>query len=219
MDARSPDSDRFAAAGDIEDGRIAGPFDVSLRPLVEADLPNVMRWLAEPEVVRFYGDPPTDLDEARRDYVEPDAGAPMHRYVIEWTPSLGEHKEHGAPRDVGEIQWYHPYHDEATHWDSGVDIFIGEPDARGHGVGIEAVRVMLRYLFEVKRVHRVLIDPEVGNERAIHVYQRAGFHLDGVVRHAAFEHGEYVDTQYLTALEDEWPAIRARWAAERGPIA
>lgn len=30
--------------------RIDGPFDVSFRPLVEADLPEVMRWLANPEV-------------------------------------------------------------------------------------------------------------------------------------------------------------------------
>jgi hypothetical protein len=34
--------------------RIDGPFDVSfrplVRPLVEADLPEVMRWLADPEV-------------------------------------------------------------------------------------------------------------------------------------------------------------------------
>ena len=45
-----------------------------------------------------------------------------------------------------------------------------------------------------------------------------GFHLDGIVRHNAFDHGEYVDTQYLTSLEDEWPRARARWEAERGPL-
>jgi len=196
-----------------DSGRIDGPFDVSFRPLTEADLPALVRWLADPEVVEFYGDPPATLEEARHDYVEPDEGGPAHRYVIEWT-SLD-----GASRDVGEIQWHHPYHDTSTHWDSGIDILIGDPSARGRGVGIEAIRVMLAYLFEVRGVHRVLIDPEVANARGIHVYERAGFHPDGVVRHAAFEHGEYVDTQYLTALEDEWPAIRDRWEAERGPIA
>ncbi len=195
-----------------DSGRIDGPFDVSFRPLEEGDLPALMRWLADPEVVAFYGDPPGTVDEARRDYVDPDAGGPVHRYVIEWDePGRGR-------RDVGEIQWHHPYHDPSTHWSAGVDILVGEADARGRGLGIEAIRVMLAYLFEVRRVHRVLIDPEAGNARAIHVYQRAGFRLDGVVRHGAFEHGEYVDTQYLTALEDEWPAIRARWEAERGPI-
>ena len=187
--------------------RIEGPFDVSFRPLVEADLPDVMRWLADPEVVQFYGDPPVDLATAREDYVTPSLDSPTWRYVIEW-----------RGRGVGEIQYYHRYAGQEYEWDAGIDIFIGDPTARGHGVGIEAIRVMLRYLFEVKRVHRALIDPEVKNARAIHVYQRAGFHLDGVVRHNAFDHGEYVDTQYLTLLEDEWPEARARWEAERGPI-
>ena len=30
--------------------------------------------------------------------------------------------------------------------------------------------------------------------------------------------GEYRDTQYLTILEDEWPAARAAWEQERGPL-
>ncbi len=188
-------------------GRIDGPFDVSFRPLVEADLPAVMRWLADPEVVQFYGDPPADLAAAREDYVTPSLDSPTWRYVIEW-----------RGQGVGEIQYYHRYAGEEYEWDAGIDIFIGDPDARGHGVGLEAIRVMLRYLFEVKRVHRALIDPEVGNERAVHVYQRAGFRLDGLVRHNAFEHGEYVDTQYLTLIEDEWPEARSRWVSERGPI-
>ena len=185
--------------------RIGGPFEVSLRPLVEDDLPALMRWLADPEVVEFYGAPPSGLDEARVDYLDPDPACPTWRYVIEVDG-----------RGVGEIQCYHRYPGPEYEWDAGIDVFIGEPAARGQGAGIEAIRVMLRHLFEVKRVHRVIIDPEVKNARAIHVYERAGFHLDGVVRHHAFEHGEYVDTQFLTILEDEWPAARERWAAERG---
>lgn len=48
-------------------GRIEGPFDVSFRPLVEADLPDIMRWLADAEVVRFYGESPTDVAAAKAD--------------------------------------------------------------------------------------------------------------------------------------------------------
>lgn len=76
--------------------------------------------------------------------------------------------------------------------------------------------MLLRYLFEVKRLHRVTIDPEVDNARAIHTYQKAGFRLEGVLRHNDRIHDRYVDTQYLSILEDEWPEARARWLAERG---
>ena len=189
-----------------DEERIDGPFDVSFRVVGEADLPDLMRWLSEPEVVAYYGDPPASLDAAREDYVAPDLESLTRRFVIEW-----------RRKGVGEIQHYQRHSGADWAWDAGIDIFIGDPETRGRGVGIEAIRVMLRHLFEVKHVHRVFIDPEVGNPRAIHVYKRAGFHLDGVVRHNAFDHGEYVDTQYLTILEDEWPAARARWEAERGP--
>lgn len=193
---------RIPHPGDHEP--IAGPFDVHLRPLAESDLPDLMRWRADPEVVAFYGEPPASLEVCRAEYLEPDVN-PCWRFVIEW-----------QGRSVGEIQYYHDYPGAEYEWNAGIDIFIGEPDARGLGVGIEAVRTMLRYLFESRKVHRAIIDPEVGNARAIHVYQRAGFRLDGMIRHNAFEHGEYVDTQYLTILEDEWPDARARWFEERG---
>ena len=183
---------------------ISGPYDVRLRPVTEADVPDLLRWLSDPEVMQFYGDPPASEEECRQHYLEPDAN-PCWRFVVEW-----------RGRGVGEVQYYHRYPGEEYEWDAGVDIFIGEPDARGRGVGLEAVRTMLRYLFEEKRVHRVTIDPEVANARAIHVYERAGFRLDGVLRHNAFEHGQYVDTHFMSILEDEWPAAKQRWLDERG---
>ncbi len=185
---------------------IHGPHDVSLRPLSEDDLPNLMRWLHEPEVRQFWGKPLETVEDLREEYIEPDV-YPAWSFVIEL-----------AGRGVGLIQYSHRYPDPDYFWDAGIDILIGEPDARGHGAGIEAIRVMLRYLFEVKRLHRVTIDPEVTNPRGIHVYERAGFKIDGILRHNDVIEGEYRDTQYLTILEDEWPAARAAWELERGPL-
>jgi aminoglycoside 6'-N-acetyltransferase len=182
--------------------RIEGEV-VSLRLLVESDLPDLVRWLSDPEVVQFYGEPPVSVDEARRDYIDPDVH-PVWRFVI-------EHEGRG----IGEIQYHHPYPGTEWEWSVGIDIFIGEPDARNRGLGAEAVRTLLRYLFEVKRCHIVTIDPEVANARAIRSYEQAGFRLDGVLRHHAFEHGEYVDTHFMSILESEWPDARARWEAER----
>lgn len=181
---------------------IVGPR-LTFRPIGEADLPDLMRWLADPEVVEFYGDPPATLEAAHEDYLEADVN-PVWRFVIE---------EDG--RGVGEIQYGHDYPGDDFAWKAGIDIFIGEPDARDRGVGTEAIRTMLAYLFETKRIHLVTIDPEVGNGRGIRAYEKAGFRLDGVLRHHAFEHGEYVDTHFMSILEDEWPAARARWDADR----
>ncbi|MEX2228162.1 MAG: GNAT family protein [Dehalococcoidia bacterium] len=181
---------------------IAGPR-MHLRPIAEVDLPDIVRWLTDPDVVRYYGDPPASLERARTDYLEPDVN-PTWRFVIEL-----------EGRGVGEIQYYHAYAGADYTWSAGIDIFIGEPDARDRGVGTEAIRTMLAFLFEQKHVHRVTIDPEVANARGIRCYEKAGFRLDGVLRHNFFHHGEYVDTHFMSILEDEWPAAKARWEAER----
>ena len=183
-------------------GPIVGPA-VTLRRVEERDLADILQWRRDPEVVEFWGEPLPDVDAARRHYAE-SVGEPTWRFVIE----RGE-------RGVGEIQYWHPHSGPDWTWSAGVDIFIGERDARNRGTGTEAVRTMLRYLFETKRCHRVTIDPETGNARAIRCYEKVGFRLDGVLRHNDRILGRYVDTHLMSMLEDEWPAAKARWEAER----
>ena len=196
------DPPAVAVPSPVDHERIDGPV-VAFRPIETDDLELMLRWLADPEVVQFFGAPPKSIEAMRTHYMEPDVD-PCWRFII----------EHGARR-IGEIQYAHQYPGTEYEWSAGVDLFIGEPDARDRGLGTEAVRTMLRYLFEVKRCHRVTIDPEVANARAIRCYEKAGFRFDGVLRHNAFEHGEYVDTHFMSMLDDEWPAAKARWEGER----
>ncbi len=181
---------------------IVGPV-VSFRPVEERDLVDILRWRRDPEVVEFWGEPLADIDAVRRHYTER-VDEPTWRFVIE----LGG-------RSVGEIQYWRPHSGPDWTWSAGIDIFIGEREARTRGTGTEAVRTMLRYLFEVKRCHRVTIDPQTGNARAIRCYENAGFRLDGVLRHNDRVSGRYVDTHAMSMLEDEWPAAKEQWEAER----
>ena len=149
-------------------------------------------------------------EEARAEFLEPDPRYPGLGYIIE---EAAEATEQG--RALGYIQWWQRSEDDADAQWAGVDIFIGDPTARGRGVGTEAVRMLLAWLFEVRHLHRVTIDPETGNARAIRSYQKAGFRLDGVLRHNDFMRGGWVDTQMMPILEDEWPEARAAWLTDR----
>jgi aminoglycoside 6'-N-acetyltransferase len=180
---------------------IEGPR-LRFRPATERDLPDIMRWRTEPGVLEFYRSPPANLQEARERYLMADPDQPVWRFVIE-----------EAGRGIGCIQYHHPYGGEEFAWTAGIDIFIGEPGARDRGLGTEAIRTMLAYLFDTKRLHRVTIDPEVGNARAIRCYENAGFRLDGVLRHDTREGGQYLDTHFMSILDHEWPAAKARWLA------
>lgn len=58
-----------------------------------------------------------------------------------------------------------------------LDIFICEKDYLGKGLASAVIRQFL--IDHFSDISEVLIDPEVRNKRAIHVYQKTGFHILG----------------------------------------
>jgi aminoglycoside 6'-N-acetyltransferase len=71
--------------------------------------------------------------------------------------------------------------DEPDYRHASLDIFMAA-SYHGAGLGPEALRVVLRWLFDERGHHRVTIDPAVANARAIGVYERLGFRPVGVLR-------------------------------------
>ena len=152
--------------------------DLRLRPLREADLPLLARWRTEPHVRAWWemdGDPiPFTVADAREEYDEDLNGDPSTTGAIIVV----------ANRPVGYVQWY-PWADygEAAHemgieFDDrafGLDIFVGEPDAVGTGVGSATVDLVCRMLFDERDASSVALLTALGNERAQRAYERAGF--------------------------------------------
>lgn len=58
-----------------------------------------------------------------------------------------------------------------------LDIFIGDTEYLGKGLASVVIKEFL--LSRFSDVSEVFIDPEKSNKRAIHVYQKAGFHMVG----------------------------------------
>lgn len=50
-----------AVSSPVQHERIDGP-QLAFRPIEERDLPNLLRWLSDPGVVEFFGEPPRGLD-------------------------------------------------------------------------------------------------------------------------------------------------------------
>ena len=88
-------------------------------------------------------------------------------------------------RDViGNIQYAEEADPDYRH--AGIDLFL-DTAHQGQGFGPDAVRMIARYLFEVRGHHRLTIDPAASNERAIRAYRRVGFRPVGIMR--AYERG------------------------------
>ncbi len=78
------------------------------------------------------------------------------------------------------------------------------PDARGKGYGSDACRVLLRYAFIDRGLHRVQLEVLDSNEAAIRAYVAAGFREDGRMREAAWVRGAFADEVYMSVLAHEF---------------
>jgi aminoglycoside 6'-N-acetyltransferase len=135
------------------------------RSLTRKDLPLVERWLEEPHVAEWWGDPTkalAEIEEAIDDIatealIVEFAGRPI-AYLQSYDPNLEDD---------------HPYRDQPF-GTLGIDLSIGDPALVGIGHGSAIVRQFVDELF-AEGAPRVIIDPDPANLRAIRAYEKAGF--------------------------------------------
>ncbi|MBD0708991.1 MULTISPECIES: GNAT family N-acetyltransferase [unclassified Streptomyces] len=83
------------------------------------------------------------------------------------------------------------------------------PAGTGRGLGTEATRLILGHAFEGLGLHRVWLEVYAFNPRARHIYEKAGFRAEGVLRGALLWAGERVDATVMSILAPEWAARQA----------
>jgi aminoglycoside 6'-N-acetyltransferase len=159
---------------------------IVLRPAVLDDVPMLAAMAAEPAIARWWGE--TGEAVWRRRFTDEVDDA--HRYVIE---------RDGHP--IGFAQWYEE--DDPEYRSAGLDLFIAEGE-QGQGTGVEVVRLLARWLIEVRGHHRLVIDPAADNVRAIRCYERAGFRPIGVARQRErTQDGTWRDSLLMDLLAEE----------------
>ena len=137
---------------------------VKLRPADHADIPELARIRATPEVLRWWrgGE---DLAAA---VAEDLAEEGTETYIV----------EHEG-RVAGAIQWH--AEDEPDYRHAGIDIYL-DPAVHGRGLGADAIRTLARHLIADQGHHRLVIDPAADNAAAIRCYSKVGFKPVGVMR-------------------------------------
>ncbi len=80
---------------------------------------------------------------------------------------------------------------------------IGEPSFWSHGYGTEAMRVVLRYGFDVLGLNKISLDVLEYNTRALRTYERLGFQREGVHREDIYKDGRFVNVMRMSILARE----------------
>lgn len=174
---------------------------VRLRPLAPAEYRRVHDWYLDPELVapfdRFSPDSFDDFVrslEAAPD--DPTSLAPRFAVEARETGELVGAVGHYLPHPVLEYLevWY----------------LIGEPRARGHGYGREAVELLVTHLFATRSVERVGAVVDVDNVASNRLAEGLGLRREGMLRSALFHHGRWHDVNVYGITRPEWAARRPR---------
>lgn len=81
-----------------------------------------------------------------------------------------------------------------------IRIAIFDPQYFGKGYGTEAMSLAVDYGFKQADLHRISLGVYAFNPRAIHVYEKVGFTLEGTLRDSLFWDGEYHNEYIMSIL-------------------
>lgn len=171
---------------------------VYLRPAEKEDIPTFVRWFADAEMTRYLA-----------------ARAPFSRAMEErWFEQMAENQGKRAFHFViclidGDV----PIGTAGFHginWTEGnaeFGISIGEKAYWNQGYGTEALHAICDFGFGQLRLERIELEVYEPNKRAQRSYEKAGFRLEGTLRHAMFAEGQFWDIRVMALLRDEWLAL------------
>lgn len=182
---------RAGRAGRASRAGRAKPPDVTLTPLRPGHAPAMVRWLKDPVVSANLGLRATPTLARTRAFIAaaraagPPADAPCARAILLGDRHVGTVVLDQIDRRVGKARLH---------------IYVGDPAARGHGVGQRAVALVVALAFDELSLRKVWLTVHVRNEAAIRAYTAAGFAIEGVHRGEFLLGEERLDELYMGIL-------------------
>ena len=178
-------------SGDVlESRRILRGERVVLRPLASTDLRRCVKWFSDPQVIHFLGrNASITLAEEEKWFRDYERRMDEQIFAIEVE---GQH--------IGNLGLHKI---DRTHRKAEVGIVIGEPTFWSRGHGSDAMRVALRYGFEVLGLNKISLEVLEYNTRALRTYERLGFRREGVHREDIYKDGRFVNVLRMSLLARE----------------
>jgi RimJ/RimL family protein N-acetyltransferase len=162
--------------------------DVYLRALEISDLDRTWKWHTDAELCETLVKPFRYISRAAEEqWIR--QKAVYSQTEIRLAICLKPGDEHIGNIQLMDIDW------TARHAEIG--IIIGEPQYQSKGYGQQAMRLMLRHAFHDLGLHRLYLLVFDDNLRAIRVYEKCGFLIEGTLRQHAYKHGQFKDLVFM----------------------
>jgi len=86
--------------------------------------------------------------------------------------------------------------------------YLGEPSTRGRGMGAAVEYIVLRHVFETRRLNKLWCEVLVGNEAVWKMHQSFGFVREALFRDHVLKDGRLQDVVGLGMLKSDWDAVK-----------
>ena len=172
---------------------------VLLRPFTAADTEAMGPVLADPEVLRLTGSTHSSSSPASPELDERTRTWYQTREVQQDRLDLAV-VDRATDGCVGEVVLNHW---EPENRSCSFRTLIG-PGGRDRGLGSEALRLLLAHAFTATDLHRIELGVYAFNPRAQHVYEQAGFVVEGRRRDGLLFDDVWVDEILMAVLRPDW---------------
>ena len=157
-----------------------------LRRATETDVDYIMALEFSPENLKFIVPFERDfqIDAAKS------KGNALFNVIIEeidTREAAGYFLLRGLDNDSKEMEWTH--------------VIIGR---KGLGYGHEALKLLKKWTFEIKKFHRAWLDCKDYNEIAIHLYESEGMKREGLIRETLLTNAVYENLIIFGILDREY---------------
>lgn len=82
------------------------------------------------------------------------------------------------------------------------------PEHQGKGYALPATNLAVEHGFSMLNLHKLYLFVDTINEKAIHVYEKAGFQVEGVTRETFFVNGSYHDAVIMCMFQRDYVAFQ-----------
>ena len=170
-----------------------------LRAPERSDIGDFVRWFNDADVLHnlaMYAPMSEAAENAWFDRMLESQGSTNYHFVICLLAdgrSIGTTGLHGVDLDNGTAEF---------------GIAIGEKAEWDKGYGTDTLRAICDFGFGELRLERIGLMVYAGNARGRRAYDKAGFTLEGTLRHAHYAHGRHEDVHVMSILRHEWQPLR-----------
>ncbi|MCT2347596.1 spermidine N1-acetyltransferase [Niallia taxi] len=164
--------------------------NIKLRPLEREDLRYVHKLNNDSKIMSYWFEEPYESFVELQDLFEKHIHKQSERrFIIEQDESI-----------IGLVELVEI---DLIHRNAEFQIII-DPNCQGKGNAYTVTCLAINYAFHVLNLHKLYLIVDKENEKAIHIYKKAGFRLEGELKEEYFSGGKYRDVLRLCIFQRDY---------------